>query len=295
MFQIENLKPFLKYAGGKTQLLKKFNNFYPSALLSGESTHYIEPFVGGGAVFFDIVKNYPSIKSACLSDTNVDVIVAFKVIKESVCSLLEELHLLSSNYYSLAELPEKEKYYYQIRDLFNSSKCMLSPSSNPMSSTWIQRTAQFIFLNKTCFRGVYRESKNGFNVPFGNYKNPSIYDENHILQISDLIKDVLFTNESFENIIDNIREDDFVYLDPPYYPENEKSFVDYNSVGFDEKMHKKLFQCILGLKCKFVMSNSDVKFSREYFKNYKIETIVCKRSINSKNPSAKTNEIMVYI
>jgi DNA adenine methylase len=292
------MKPFLKWVGGKTQIIDDVFSKFPTTI-----NDYYEPFLGGGSVLLYLLQKQKEGKikirgKIIANDINTNLINVYKAIQKDPRKLIKELKKLTDTYNSCKEdkmsekpkrgvsvsetdsLKSKEAYYYWIRDQYNKNSVI--------------KEAQFIFLNKTCFRGVYRESKNGFNVPFGNYKNPSIYDENHILQISELIKDVLFINKSFENVIDNVQENDFVYLDPPYYPENEKSFVDYNSAGFDEKIHKKLFQCILGLKCKFVMSNSDVKFVREYFKNYKIETIVCKRSINSKNPSSKTNEIMVY-
>jgi len=283
------IKPFLKWVGGKTQIIE-INNYY-------------EPFLGGGSVLLALLCKQKEGKinirgKIIANDINKNLINVYKTIQTDPHKLIDQLKKLCNTYNSIKEekmtnkpkrgtsvtegdsLKSKEAFYYWIREKYNKSDT--------------ECAAQFIFLNKTCFRGVYRESKNGFNVPFGNYKNPSIYDDKHILQISKLIKDVIFTNESFEKVICDVKRDDFVYLDPPYYPENEKSFVDYNSSGFSEENHKKLFQICLNLKCNFVMSNSDVQQVRDNFKDYTIETIKCKRCINSKKPSSTTNEIILY-
>ncbi len=154
-------------------------------------------------------------------------------------------------------------------------------------------SAYFIFLNKTCFRGLYREGPNGFNVPFGNYDNPEILNEEHLKKISNLIKDVEFIHSDFDESMYFINKDDFTYLDPPYAPENNKSFVGYTDGGFDIDSHLKLFK--LTKKYKFLMSNADVKLVRDNFndRKYIIKTILCKRSINSKKPGSKTNEVLI--
>ena len=156
----------------------------------------------------------------------------------------------------------------------------------------------FIFLNKTCFRGVYREGPNGFNVPFGNNINASILDEQHILAISDLIKDVVFTQQTYAGVLECTVNGDFVYLDPPYAPEKETSFVSYNVEGFTIDNHKHLFkQCadMTGRNVKLVMSNSEVPLVCDTFKMplYTTKIISCRRMINSKNPKARTNEVLI--
>lgn len=294
------IKPFLKWVGGKTQIIDEVTEKFPYTI-----NNYYEPFLGGGSVLLALLCKQKEEKikirgKIIANDINKNLINVYKTIQTDPHKLIEQLKKLCSAYNSIKEdkmsskpkrglsvseedcLKSKEAFYYWIREKYNNSE----PN--------VESAAQFIFLNKTCFRGVYRESKNGFNVPFGNYTNPSIYDEEHIIEISKLIKDVIFTNESFEKVICEVKRNDFIYLDPPYYPENEKSFVDYNSTGFSEEMHKKLFQMCLNLKCGFVMSNSDVKQVRDNFKDYNIDTIECRRSINSKNPSSTTNEIIVY-
>lgn len=293
------IKPFLKWVGGKTQIIDEVLDKFPDTI-----NNYYEPFLGGGSVLLALLCKQKEGKikirgKIIANDINKNLIHVYKTIQTDPHKLIEQLKKLCDIYNSIKEekmvskpkrglyvteedsTKSKEAFYYWIREKYNKSE----PSES---------ASQFIFLNKTCFRGVYRESKNGFNVPFGNYKNPSVYDDDHILQISKLIKDVIFTNESFEKVICDTKREDFVYLDPPYYPENNKSFVDYNSTGFNEEMHKKLFHACLNLKCKFVMSNSDVKQVRDNFKDYTIDTIECKRCINSKKPSSTTNEVIVY-
>jgi len=182
----------------------------------------------------------------------------------------------------------KEAYYYWIRERYN--KLSQDEKNKPLGS------AIFIFLNKTCFRGLYRTGPNGFNVPYGNYKNPSIYDNENIKTISDLIKNVEFIVSDFSGSIIRAKKKDFLYLDPPYVPEKETSFVKYNEDGFNLAKHKELFKLCHELKdkkIKFLFSNSSVKMIHDEFKDYNIETIDCKRSINSKNPGKKTKEVLI--
>ena len=183
----------------------------------------------------------------------------------------------------------KEAYYYYIRDLYNNM------TSDEQASFY--GTALFIFLNKTCFRGVFRIGPDGFNVPFGNYKNPEIVNINSLKKISSLISSVHFSQSSFEESFQNIQERDFVYLDPPYVPEKISSFVGYTLDGFNLDKHKKLFSLTKNLNSnniKFVMSNSNVKLVTETFSEFTIEKIICRRSINSKKPDSETTEVIIY-
>ena len=156
----------------------------------------------------------------------------------------------------------------------------------------------FIFLNKTCFRGIFRVGPNGFNVPYGHYKKPEIVNKEHVDEIHNLIQDVVFEHSDFNTSLTNVEPNDFVYLDPPYAPETETSFVGYTENGFNIENHNNLFNLIHNLtntNKKIMLSNADVRLVRENFTNEKYTTfeILCKRSINSKNPDAKAKEVII--
>lgn len=167
-----------------------------------------------------------------------------------------------------------------------------------MNKTNVESSAIFMFLNKTCFRGLYREGPNGFNVPYGHYKKtPVIITKDRLDFISDLIKDVVFIKNDFTNSIKNIKPYDFVYLDPPYVPEIKNSFVSYTKHGFTLESHKELFNRILDMdkkNIKFVMSNANVEIVIERFKNFNVEKVQARRAINSKRPESQTTELIIY-
>uniref|UniRef100_A0A6C0C3Y7 site-specific DNA-methyltransferase (adenine-specific) n=1 Tax=viral metagenome TaxID=1070528 RepID=A0A6C0C3Y7_9ZZZZ len=181
------------------------------------------------------------------------------------------------------EKVEDKEYYYYIRQLYNSR-----------DDTYMTRIAEFVYLNKTCFRGIFRLNKSGgFNVPYGNYKNPKIADPIEFEKVSKSIQNVEFICSDFEKV--NIRsKKDFVYLDPPYVPEKKDSFVAYDKVGFTEEKNNALFDKCVKMKCKWMMSNSNTEPVREKLKKFNIVEIEARRAINSKNPAAKTKEIIVY-
>jgi len=253
-------KPFLKWAGGKTQLLEQFVEYFPPELKNGSLKNYYEPFLGGGAVFFFIAQNYP-IEKAFLSDVNEDLVLTFSVVQQNVFELIDGLTSLKSEYLKRNE-HEREKYFYKIRELYNSERIKIN--FNQYSTEWIPRAAKLIFLNKTCFNGLFRLNRKGeFNVPFGRYKNPGILDQenlvnaNHVLQIAE----ILLTD--FENIKDKINDDFFIYFDPPYRPISPtSSFTSYSKYDFTEEDQKRLAQLHgeLGVNGnKLMFSNSDPK------------------------------------
>ena len=289
-------KPFLKWVGGKTQLIDEITNLIPNRM-----NNYHEIFVGGGSVLFLILslqkENKIKIKNKIYAyDLNSKLINTYINIQNNNKKVYKYIEKYINEYENIKgdeinrnpkDLIEaktsKESYYYYLRNIFNKLK-----------DSDVKCSALFIILNKLCFRGLYRESKNGFNVPFGHYKKtPSIISKDELNNISSLIKNVEFKCMDFNTSMKNIEKNDFVYLDPPYYPEDEKSFVGYTIDGFDKETHIKLFKNILSLKSSFLLSNSNVSFVNNYMKKYKIKKIECRRAINSKDPSAKTFEVLI--
>jgi len=299
--EINNIKPIIKWVGGKTQIIKQVIESFPT-----EINNYHELFLGGGSVLLALLQNVEENKikvtgSINAYDINETLINLYINIQKKPDDVLIEIKKIISIFTDLKgteinrtpkTLSEakssQESFYYWIRSSFNKLK--KEDKNSPLG------TAYFIFLNKTCFRGVYREGPNGFNVPFGHYNNPEIINDDHIHSISKLIKNVNFVHSDFAKsftYMKDINNNDFVYLDPPYAPENDKSFVGYTANGFNLEQHELLFS--LCKKYKFLMSNADVDLVKNSFtdKKYSIKIISCKRSINSKNPEAKTNEVLI--
>jgi DNA adenine methylase len=297
-------KPIIKWVGGKTQIIEKVISEFPI-----EIDNYHEIFLGGGSVLFALLAYVKSgvvkIKNKIYAyDLNETLINMYKNIQSNYNELFDTLQIIIKEYnecdnqeeinrkpQNINEAKEsQENYFYWIRSKYNTLSN--EDKNKPIGS------AYFIFMNKTCFRGVYRVGPNGFNVPFGNYKNPEIINYEHLKLIHDLIQDVTFKCCDFNESLQNINANDFVYLDPPYAPETTTSFVDYTEKGFAIEDHNKLFTKINEfntLEKKFLLSNSDVKLVRDNFTHpkIKIESIACKRSINSKKPGSKTQEVLI--
>ncbi len=297
------VKPVLKWVGGKSQILDDVLALFPSSM-----TNYHEPFVGGGSVLLGFLSHVQSGKitvsgTVYASDLNSNLIGLYKNIQSRVDEVIREVKKLDNEFQSIRgtvinreaaclseALSSRESYYYWIRSKFNelSSEARASPLGSAM----------LLFLNKTCFRGVYREGPRGFNVPYGNYKNPTILDEDNVRSVSALIKDVVFTVRSYKDSLPAVAAGDFVYLDPPYAPESETSFVSYTADGWRPDDNRLLFQMCGALHtkgAKLVMSNADVKLVKDAFPSPQFTTriIVCRRAINSKNPESKTNEVLI--
>ena len=298
------IKPILKWVGGKTQIIDKLINDFPK-----EINNYHEIFLGGGSVLLTLLyynkNNLIKINGNIYAyDLNEPLIYLYKNIQNDYLNLYDIIYNIilefnqchnnneiNRNPLNLEEAKNnKENYYYWIRNKYNNL-------SNEDKKSLLG-SALFIFLNKTCFRGIFRIGPNGFNVPYGNYKNPEIINKYHLEEIHNLIQNVIFQCHDFSLSLSNIQLNDFVYLDPPYVSNNNNSFVGYTLNGFNIDNHNKLFELIHQLtdnNIKILLSNLDVPFVRENFSNekYKILSISCKRSINSKNPNSKINEVII--
>ncbi|RKY07035.1 MAG: DNA adenine methylase [Planctomycetota bacterium] len=264
-------KPFLKWAGGKSQLIEEIDKRLPEGLRSAEIDTYVEPFVGGGAVFFHIAQNYP-IKHIYLFDINQDLVNCYLAVKQNVKSLITELRQLENSFLAQSQ-SRREKFYYRIRGEFNKDR---SP-------------VKLIFLNKTCYNGLYRVNRNDeFNVPFGGYKKPKICDAENLRNASEVLQCAELICGDFEKSEKYINGHTFVYFDPPYRPLSATaSFTSYSKDSFSENDQKRLalFCKKLDQKgAKFLLSNSDPKdgFFEEHYNGFNIERVKASRAINCK-------------
>ncbi len=304
LFQPYNLgaKPFLKWAGGKGQLLQKFQNLYPQELKNKKIKNYYEPFVGSGAVFFDIAQNF-EIENAYLYDINDELILTYKVIQQDVSKLIDFLNRYQKTYLKL-DKKHRDEYFYEQRINYNFQRFNLDYTK--YSETWIPRAAQLIFLNRTCFNGLYRvNSKGEFNTPVGNYNNPTICDEHNLLAVSKILELAKIKKADFTQVKKDLKANSFVYFDPPYRPISKTaSFTAYSKSDFGDKEQIKLAALFnfIGKKGGLAMlSNSDPKnntpsdnFFDDLYKDYNIIRVPAKRMINS-DPTKRgnINEIIV--
>jgi len=272
-------QPFIKWVGGKRGLLKQILPF-----INNNFKNYHEPFLGGGAVFFELfsqglLKN----KKIFLSDLNSELINTYKVVQNIPNDLILNLENYKKNH--------NKEFYYKIRELDRK------PNFQELSE--IERATRFTYLNKTCFNGLYRVNKKGFfNTPIGSYKNPNIADKETILSSSKALQNVTLLNQSFEKVINIVQKDDLVYFDPPYYPLNATShFTSYDSNMFLDHQQKELFQIFQELEqlgVKTLQSNSDTDFIKNLYKDYRVNTVFANRFINSKSSNrGKVSEIII--
>ncbi len=288
-------KPFLKWAGGKTQLLSYIEKALPEYIKNSKFM-YIEPFVGSGAVLFWILNHFPNLEKAIINDINSDLTNSFKTIKYYVEELIPILKGWEKEYHKISEnLEAKRNYFYSKRNLFNLR-----------ISDQITQTALFIFMNRTCFNGLYRVNrKNEFNVPIGSYKTPLICDESNLRKVSKALKKVEILNGDFKKTIDYASNNTLFYFDPPYKPLNKtSSFNSYAKDEFNDSEQIRLAEfCqkldILGHN--WILSNSDVKgknsndnFFDELYANFNIFRVKARRSINvNPNKRGKLNELLI--
>ncbi len=294
MIQKTIAKPFVKWVGGKTQLLDEVEKSLPKDLHRYEELTYIEPFVGGGAVLFWILQKYPNIKRAIINDINPDLICTYKVIKCDAQKLIDKLDSIQTEYISLSPDGRKE-YFLQKRKEYNTK-----------GHSDLENAALFIFLNRTCFNGLYRvNSKGAFNVPHGKYANPKICDKENLLAVSELLQKVEILCGDFAKTEDYATSNSLFYLDPPYKPLSEtSSFTSYSKEGFNdaEQIRLRDFCTRISQKqARFVASNSDPieeisgeSFFEQLYYQFKIKRVYATRMINS-NPNNRgfVSEIMI--
>ena len=288
-------KPFLKWAGGKTQLINDIEKLLPKGILKSKFT-YIEPFVGSGAVLFWMLSKFPKLEKAVINDINEDLINTYKTIASNPKELISILEILQNDYHSLnLKEAEKKEYYYKKRELYNSRKTEKSTQA-----------ALFIFLNRTCFNGLYRVNKsNGFNVPIGSYKNPTICDAENIIAVSKALQRVEILCGDYAKTIDFTSDNTLFYFDPPYKPlHNTSSFNSYAKDDFndDEQIRLRNFCSKLdSLDHTWMLSNSDVKdkvsnnnFFDDIYAEFSIARVKARRSINA-NPQKRgeLNELLI--
>ena len=292
----KTVKPFLKWAGGKGQLLKEIECYYPFA--GGHITKYAEPFVGGGAVLFDILGKY-DLEEVYISDINPELINTYRIVRDDIDALIRLLNVMQKDYIPL-NTDNRKTYYMKKRERFNDLKINGNESINT------EKAALLIFLNKTCFNGLFRVNKKGlFNVPMGNYKNPVICNEKNLRAVSKKLKKVTIVCGDYRESADFIDKNTFVYFDPPYRPLNEtSSFTAYNENVFEDDEQIELARFVDDMHrkgAKFVVSNSDPKNSNiedNFFDNiysaHKIKRVEASRMINSKGEArGKIKELLI--
>lgn len=276
------VKPFLKWAGGKGQLIKEIEKYYPFE--NGNITKYAEPFVGGGAVLFDILSKY-NLEGIYISDINAELINTYVIIREHIEELITLLDKYQNEYVPL-EIEERKLYYMTKRERFNDLKVNGNKSEN------IEKAALMIFLNKTCFNGLYRVNKKGlFNVPMGAYKNPLICDEKNLTAVSEKLQNVKIVCGDYKKSDDFIDENTFVYFDPPYRPLTETAnFTAYTENLFNDEKQIELANFVKRIGDKgamVIISNSDPKnvneeddFFDKIYAIHKIKRVEATRMIN---------------
>ena len=267
----EETHPIVKWVGGKRQLMFELLKNMPKSY-----NRYFEPFIGGGALFFELQP-----EQAYISDMNEELINLYSVVRDNVYELIDDLskHEVSKEYFLEIRNIDRTEKYAELSD--------------------VERASRFIYLNRTCFNGMYRVNSQGqFNVPFGHYKNPRIIDENNLLNCSELLKKTEIKCADFSEILTKVQKGDFVYFDPPYVPLNEtSSFTSYTKDGFDIDMQFKLRDVCDELDnkgVKFMLSNSDTKLVNELYANYDIKKVFASRQINANaNGRGKIAEVLV--
>lgn len=295
MYTMTKAKPFIKWVGGKTQLIEQLEALLPADFDKREEITYIEPFVGGGAMLFHMLQSHKNIKHAIINDINPDLTTCYVTVRDHPEELIRSLTAIQEDYYRVESEEAKKEYYMRIRDRFNNKP------SDP-----IENTTLFFFLNRTCFNGLYRVNRAGkFNVPCGRYNRPLICDVNTIYADSRLLQNVTILTGDFEQTFEYIKGDTFFYFDPPYRPlSNTSSFNDYAKESFNDDAQirlKHFCDRLQSINVPFMLSNSDClgrdgsdRFFDDLFEDYDINRVWASRSVNADGSKrGKLTEILV--
>jgi DNA adenine methylase len=296
-------KPFLKWAGGKGQLIEVLEDLFPLEVQSRKINKYAEPFIGGGAMFFHVAQNYSHIEEFFISDVNPELILIYKTIQKDVESLISQLETIEIEYHSLSAIKQSE-YFYNKRKNFNEN--LGKVGMKEFQNSWITRAATLIFLNRTCFNGLFRVNQKGeFNVPVGDHNNPKICDAPNLRSVSSLLQKTKIECGDFSASKDFVDKNTFVYFDPPYRPLTKTArFKSYSKFEFGDDAQKRLAEyfALLDKKgAKLMLSNSEPKnvnpddtFFEELYEGFAIKTVYASRVINSgSDKRGKIKELVI--
>ncbi len=288
-------KPFIKWVGGKGQLLEQLDALLPADFDNWSDATYIEPFVGGGAMLFHMLQKHPNIKQAVINDVNHDLIVCYQTVRDNVERLISSLCDIERRYHALPDMEAKRAMFMKVRSRYNEKNLGA-----------IENTTLFFFLNKTCFNGLYRVNRKGlFNVPCGKYMRPQICDEQTLRADSELLRRVEILEGDFSRTIDYAQGQTLFYLDPPYRPLSDtSSFNDYTKDAFNDDAQvrlKEFCDIVSEHGHKFMLSNSDCKGKNEndnffdiLYEAYQIERVLASRNVNANaSKRGKITEILV--
>ena len=295
-------RPFLKWAGGKRQLLSQIDTYLPTALKIGAINRYVEPFVGSGALFFHVVQHYP-VQELFIADINAELILAYRTIQQAVEALIRELAQIEERYLPLST-PQRKAFYYRRRDQYNRDRTAINYDT--FDEAWIRRTAQMIFLNRTCYNGLFRVNSRGeFNVPLGRYKHPTICDAPNLRAVSKILQRAQIHYGPYHDCVDVVDQGTVVYFDPPYRPISATAnFTAYSPHSFDDGQQLELANFYRQLNRQgayLLLSNSDPKnidpddeFLEDAYKGFRIERVQARRRINrSVEKRGPINELLI--
>lgn len=297
-----SVRPCFKWAGGKTQLLTQLISAFPPSLHRGHIRRYVEPFIGGGALFFHIASTYP-VEELVIADINHELMLCYRTLAYDVHALIIRLEEMQAHYHEMSE-SDRAAYFYEIRAHFNASRTLID--YHHISPVWVERTAQLLFLNHTCYNGLSRFNRKGeFNVPFGRYTNPRFYDVTNLHAIAEILRRTHLHCGDFRDCCTDADESTFFYFDPPYRPISKTaSFTTYAQHGFGEHDQHRLADCFRTLHkhgAALMLSNSDPKnhdpydnFFDDLYSGFRITRVHATRAINSNSRKRGTiHELLI--